>query len=30
VEAFKADPLGTMKRLNAADAERRERRDNQE
>ncbi|MBM3658419.1 MAG: enoyl-CoA hydratase [Actinobacteria bacterium] len=26
VEAFKADPLGTMKRLNAADAERRERR----
>jgi enoyl-CoA hydratase len=26
VEAFKADPLGTMKRLNAADAERRSRR----
>ena len=26
VEAFKADPLGTMKRLNAADAERRARR----
>jgi enoyl-CoA hydratase len=27
VEAFRADPLGTMKRLNAADAERRSRRE---
>ena len=27
VEAFKADPLGTMKRHNAADAARREERD---
>ena len=27
VDAFRADPLGTMKRLNAADAERRARRD---